>query len=100
MYSGCSRFVATTFPSALPRKGDVKTSSLGIIAAVPGREWAKKIYPELSVDDAIEKLWENILYCSRVDGASESIHNRHDSFSTLRSHSALSTPVNSERILK
>ena len=38
------------------------------IAAVPGKEWAKKIYPQLATNDAVEKLWEDILYCSRVDG--------------------------------
>lgn len=38
------------------------------IAAVPGLEWAKKVFPELSDNDAIEKLWEAILYTSRADG--------------------------------
>lgn len=36
------------------------------IAAVPGKAWAKKIFPELSTQRAIEKLWEAILDCSRV----------------------------------
>lgn len=38
------------------------------IAAVPGRAWAKKVFPELSEDEAMEKLWEAILYTSRADG--------------------------------
>lgn len=37
------------------------------IAAVPGREWAKKVFPGLSEDEAMEKLWEAILYTSRAD---------------------------------
>ena len=37
------------------------------IAAVPGRAWAKKVFPELSPTRAMEKLWEVILACSRVD---------------------------------
>ena len=37
------------------------------IAAVPGRAWAKKVFPELSPARAMEKLWEVILACSRVD---------------------------------
>ena len=37
------------------------------IAAVPGREWAKKVFPGLSEDEAVEKLWEAILYTSRAD---------------------------------
>lgn len=36
------------------------------IAAVPGKAWAKKLFPTLSEADAVEKLWENILLCSRV----------------------------------
>ena len=38
------------------------------VAAVPGKKWAKKVFPELGVDEAIEKLWELILKCSRADG--------------------------------
>ncbi len=56
------------FPFIKPYRDSIENKYQWCIAAVPGREWAKKIYPELSVDDAIEKLWENILYCSRVDG--------------------------------
>lgn len=37
------------------------------IAAVPGVAWAKKLFPELSRNQAVEKLWEAILYTSRVD---------------------------------
>lgn len=36
------------------------------IAAVPGEKWAKKLFPELSKKQAIEKLWEKILMASRV----------------------------------
>ncbi len=36
------------------------------IAAVPGEAWAKKLFPELSKKQAVEKLWEKILYTSRV----------------------------------
>lgn len=36
------------------------------IAAVPGREWAKKVFPGMRASVAIEKLWEAILTTSRV----------------------------------
>ncbi|MBR2282256.1 MAG: aminopeptidase [Spirochaetales bacterium] len=36
------------------------------IAAVPGEAWAKKLFPELSRHQAVEKLWEAILMTSRV----------------------------------
>ncbi|MBQ4561014.1 MAG: aminopeptidase [Clostridia bacterium] len=37
------------------------------IAAVPGVKWAKKMFPNLSKHQAVEKLWEAILYTSRAD---------------------------------
>ncbi|MBP5331956.1 MAG: aminopeptidase, partial [Lachnospiraceae bacterium] len=36
------------------------------VAAVPGAAWAKKLFPNLSKGRAIEKLWEAILFTSRV----------------------------------
>lgn len=36
------------------------------IAAVPGKAWAKKLFPELRVSAAVEKLWEAILTASRA----------------------------------
>lgn len=36
------------------------------IAAVPGVAWAKKVFPELKKNQAVEKLWEAILYTARV----------------------------------
>lgn len=37
------------------------------IAAVPGKEWAKKVFPGEKVSVAVEKLWEAILSTSRVN---------------------------------
>ncbi len=37
------------------------------IAAVPGKAWAKKVFPSLNENEAIEKLWESILLTSRVE---------------------------------
>ena len=38
------------------------------IAAVPGKAWAKKVFPKLNDEEAIEALWAAILKTSRVDG--------------------------------
>ena len=38
------------------------------IAGVAGKAWAKKMFPGLSEEEAVEKLWEAILLTSRVDG--------------------------------
>ncbi|MBR2474599.1 MAG: aminopeptidase [Clostridia bacterium] len=37
------------------------------IAAVPGVKWAKKVFPGVRKEQAIEKLWRAILTASRVD---------------------------------
>ena len=36
------------------------------IAAVPGKAWAKKVFPDLRPAAAMEKLWEAILSAARV----------------------------------
>jgi aminopeptidase len=38
------------------------------IAAVPGEKWAKKMFPAEKKNQAVEKLWNAILYTSRADG--------------------------------
>lgn len=37
------------------------------IVAYPNLLWAKKVFPNLSDEEAMDKLWEAILYTSRVD---------------------------------
>ena len=39
------------------------------IAAVPGKAWAKKVFPDLKGNAAEKKLWEVILQASRADGS-------------------------------
>ncbi len=55
------------FPFIKPYRDSIENKYQWCIAAVPGKEWAKKIYPALPADQAVEKLWEDILLCSRVD---------------------------------
>ena len=38
------------------------------ICAVPSKGWAAKVFPDLPVDKAVEKLWELIIKASRADG--------------------------------
>ena len=49
------------------------------IAAVPGAAWAKKMFPGMSKNQAMEKLWEAIIFTSRVT---------EDSVATWKEHSA------------
>lgn len=55
------------------------------IAAVPGKDWAKKVFPKLDEDTAVEKLWEAILTTSRVDG-NDAIENWNKHNATLISN--------------
>jgi aminopeptidase len=50
-----------------------------VIAGVPSEKWAKKVFPDLDKDEAIEALWEKILYTSRaLDGNGIENWIRHD----------------------
>lgn len=55
------------YPIIKPYIDKVENKEQWCIAAVPGKEWAKKVFPELSADEAMQKLWDAILLCSRVD---------------------------------
>ncbi len=48
------------------------------IAAVPGEAWAKKVFPDLKKNAAVEKLWEAILFTSRVTDDPVEEWRRHD----------------------
>ena len=37
------------------------------VASIPTKPWAKKVFPSLSEEEAVEKLWENIFKTVRVD---------------------------------
>ena len=62
-----------------PIRDEMENKYQWCIAAVPGKKWASKVFPELPVDEAVEKLWEAILYTSRAHG---------DGMSAWREHNA------------
>jgi aminopeptidase len=39
------------------------------VASIPTKSWAKKVFPELNENEAVEKLWEAIFMSVRVDTA-------------------------------
>ena len=78
------------YPIIKPYRDAIENKYQWCIAAVPGKAWAKKLFPELRPAAAMEKLWENILACSRVDGdpiAAWEAHNKdlHDRCAYLNS---------------
>lgn len=48
------------------------------IAAVPGKKWAKKVFPNDSTSVAVKKLWDAILYTSRVTDDPVAAWNAHN----------------------
>ena len=53
---------------AKPYRDAMENKYQWCIAAVPGKAWAKKVFPHLAVNSAVEKLWEVILAASRANG--------------------------------
>lgn len=56
------------YPIIKPFRDRMENRYQWVIAAVPGEKWAKKMFPKLSRHQAVEKLWEAILYTARADG--------------------------------
>ena len=54
------------WPIVKPYWDEMENKYQWCIAAVPGAAWAKKLFPDLPKGKAIEKLWEAILFTSRV----------------------------------
>ncbi|MDO4568986.1 MAG: aminopeptidase [Planctomycetia bacterium] len=54
------------FPLVKPFRDKMENQYQWCIAAVPGKAWAKKVFPQLAEDAAVEALWEAILATSRA----------------------------------
>ena len=50
-----------TYPILKPYRDAIENRTQWTIAAVPSKAWAKKVFPELSPAQAVEKLWQCIL---------------------------------------
>ena len=55
-----------SYPILKPYMDERSGKEQWVGAAVPSVAWAKKLFPELSKNQAVEKLWEAILSASRV----------------------------------
>lgn len=54
------------YPIMKPYSDQLDGKAQWCIAAVPGKAWAKKVFPNERTSTAMEKLWEAILFTSRV----------------------------------
>lgn len=55
------------------------------VVSVPTKAWARLVFPELSEDDAVARLWEEILACCRVDGG-DAVQNWQNHIDELKKH--------------
>jgi len=56
------------YPVIKPFRDKMESRYQWCIAAVPGAAWAKKVFPHLRKNQAVEALWEAILECARATG--------------------------------
>lgn len=56
------------YPQVKPFRQALENKHQWCIAAVPGKAWAKKVFPALSEHKAVEEMWKVILKASRADG--------------------------------
>lgn len=55
-----------TYPITKPYRDKMDNRYQWCIAAVPGKKWAKKVFPGIPASTAVKKLWDAILYTSRA----------------------------------
>ena len=63
-----AKSTAKTYPKIKKYRDIADGKYKWCIAGVAGKAWAKKVFPNISEEEAMEKLWEAILMTSRVDG--------------------------------
>jgi len=73
-----ARAMAERSKTIKPIRAKMENKYQWCIAAVPGKEWAKKIFPGERASVAMEKLWEAILATSRVDDDPIAAWDRHN----------------------
>lgn len=61
-----SRAQQSRYPIIKPYRDKMENRYQWCIAAVPGKAWAKKLFPQLRASQAVEALWKAILDACRV----------------------------------
>ena len=56
------------FPVIKPYRDAMENKHQWCIAGVPGVAWARKVFPGVPEDEAVEKLWDAILHAARAEG--------------------------------
>lgn len=61
-----------------PYRDEMESKYQWCIAAVPGKKWAQKVFPDMPAKKAVEKLWDSILQASRAYGDGVENWNTHN----------------------
>ena len=67
------------------RKRMMRSECPWTVCSAPSKAWAKAVFPELSEDGAVERLWKEILNACRVDGG-DAIKNWKDHVNAIKKH--------------
>lgn len=69
------------------------------ICTAPSIPWAKKVFPDVSDEEAVEKLWEAILFASRVDEETDPLENWKKHNDTLNEKSQYLNSLNLDHLI-
>lgn len=69
------------YPIIKPYRDQLENKYIWCIAAAASPEWAAKVFPDLEEDEAVYKLWDEIMKACHVDGEKDAVkawdeHNR------------------------
>lgn len=84
------------YPLIKPYRDAMENRYQWCIAAVPGKAWAKKLFPELRASQAVEKLWQAILSTCRVTEDPVAAWQQHNA--SLKEHCAKLNAMGIEKL--
>ena len=55
------------------------------VCSVPSKAWSRAVFPQLSEEEAVARMWEEILACCRIDGG-DAVQNWQNHIDELKKH--------------
>ena len=86
------------YPIIKPYRDRMENKYQWCIAAVPGKAWAKKLFPTLRASQAEEKLWQAILATCRADEEADPVAEWQRHNASLREHCARLNSLGIEKL--
>ena len=76
------------YPIVKPYNDQLENKDQWCIAAVPGAAWAKKVFPALPEQEAMDKLWDAIFTSVRISGKGDAVARWREHVALLKSRIA------------